>query len=391
MKILLVFALSVAATLSGADTNGPSAGNGKPAASNVMGYDYPRVLPDGRVTFRASAAQAQKVQVKMLGGMAYDMTRGADGFWMVTVSPQVPGFHYYSLIVDGANVADPSSETYFGAGRMLSGIEVPEPSGGDYYEVKDVPHGEIRQRRYYSTVTRQWRRAFIYTPAEYDTARTKRYPVLYLLHGFGEDERGWVVQGRADNILDNLIAAKKAVPMIVVIDTLVAAKPGEEPMLSIEGRRPPIGKDFGATFTEMMMKDLIPMVESTYRTRKDREGRAMAGLSLGGMQTYVTALGNLDRFAYIGGFSGSTGGFGSQTFDAKTSNNGVFADAAAFNKKVKLLYLSIGTEEGPNTKNFHLALEKAGIQNVYYESPGTAHEWLTWRRSLNDFASRLFH
>jgi enterochelin esterase family protein len=215
--------------------------------------------------------------------------------------------------------------------------------------------------------------------------------VFYLLHGFGEDERGWVVQGRLDNIMDNLIAEKMAVPMLVVVDTFVAAKPGEEPMvMRQDGRRPKIGGDVTGTFSQVLLKELIPMVDSTYRTLSDREHRAMAGLSWGGMTTYTIAPANLDKFAYIGGFSGSTGGFGRGNVDVKTMQGGVFADAEAFNGKVKLLYLSIGSMEGPGAKNFHEALEKAGIKNVYFESPGTAHEWLTWRRSLNDFAPRLF-
>jgi enterochelin esterase family protein len=145
----------------------------------------------------------------------------------------------------------------------------------------------------------------------------------------------------------------------------------------------------GATFTEMMFTDLIPMIEKTYRVLPGRENRAMAGLSMGGIQTSLTALANLDKFAYIGFFSGSTGGFGG-AFDPKTSNNGLFADAAAFNAKVKVFFLGIGSEEGPNTKNYSDQLTKAGIKNVYFESPGTAHEWQTWRRCLNDFAPRLF-
>jgi enterochelin esterase family protein len=360
----------------------------QPASTNVMGAQYPRVHPDRRVTFRLKAPEAQKAQVRL--GKTYDMEKDGEGVWSVTLPPQVVGFHYYSLIIDGVPVSDPASETFFGVGRQYSGIEIPE-QWVDYYEVKDVPHGEVRQRRYFSKVTRQWRRCFVYTPPGYDANRNTRYPVLYLLHGFGEDERGWMIQGRVDNIMDKLMAEKKAKPMLVVMDSLVAAKPGEEPMImGLEGRRPGIPQDFGATFTEMMVADLMPMIDSTYRTKTDRESRAMAGLSLGGMQTFTTALGNLDKFAYLGGFSGSSGGFRRGGFDLQTAHNGVFADAAAFNKKVKLLYLSIGTEEGPGAKNFHEALDKAGIRNVYFESGGTAHEWLTWRRSLHDFAPRLF-
>ena len=369
---------------------GQSADQAKPASSNVMGAEYPRVWADGRAAFRLKAPEAQKVQVD-ISAKKYDMQKGEDGNWTVTIPAQAVGFHYYRLVVDGVQMNDPGSETYFGVGQQFSGIEIPEPASVDYYETKNVPHGDVRQRRYWSAITQQWRRCFIYTPPGYDVNQSARYPVFYLLHGFGEDERGWVVQGRPDNIMDNLIAAKKAVPMLVVVDTLVAAKPGEERMIMRQdGKFPSIRGDFTSTFREVMLKELIPMVDSTYRTLSDRDHRAMAGLSLGGMTTYVTALANLDKFAYIGGFSGSTGGFGRGNIDVKTMHDGVFADADAFNKKVKLLYLSIGSTEGPGAKNFHEALEKAGIKNVYFESPGTAHEWLTWRRSLNDFAPRLF-
>ena len=338
------------------------------------------------------------------------MTRGADGLWTVTLPPQVVGFHYYSILVDGAVVADPSTRTFFGSGWDNSGIEIPEPEEVDYYLPRDVPHGQVSQRWYFSKVTGKWRRCFVYTPPDYDGGK-ERYPVLYLLHGWGENEQGWHVQGHADLILDNLIAAKKAKPMIIVMDNLNAAKPGEDATIftarwlwpeepptrpsaengsaTTRRRRFSLGSFTGATFTEMMLTDLIPMIEKTYRVLPGRENRAMAGLSMGGMQTFLTTLANLDKFAYIGGFSGSTGGRDG-TFDPKTSNGGVFADADAFNRKVKVLFLGIGTEEGPRTRNFSEALTKAGIKNVYFESPGTAHEWLTWRRCLNDFAPRLF-
>jgi enterochelin esterase family protein len=317
------------------------------------------------------------------------------------------GFHYYTLIVDGAPVADPATRTFFGSGWENSGIEIPEQDA-DYYSAKDVPRGDVRQRWYFSKVTGKWRRCYVYAPPGYDRNAKTRYPVLYLLHGWGENEEGWHVQGHVDFIMDNLIAARKAKPMLIVMDNLNAVKPGEDASLfaarglvapaSAEagrgGRAPvPAGRgafpaNFGATFTEMMLTDLIPMIERTYRVAPGRENRAMAGLSMGGMQTFTTALANLDKFAYIGGFSGSSGGRGG--FDPKTSSNGVFADAAAFNKKVKVLFLGIGSVEGPGTRTFSESLTKAGVHNVYFESPGTAHEWLTWRRCLNDFAPRLF-
>jgi enterochelin esterase-like enzyme len=384
----------------------------KPSSLNIPGAPFPCVYPDRRVAFRVSAPNAEKVQVR-LGG-AHDMTKGADGLWTVTLPPQVVGFHYYSIVVDGATVSDPATRTFFGSGWDNSAIEVPEPDA-DYYSAKDVPHGEVRQRWYYSKVTGKWRRAYVYTPPEYDANARTRYPVLYLLHGWGENEQGWHTQGHMHFIMDNLIAANKAKPMIVVMDNLNAVRPGEDAGLyharSIIARRsladvpPPIGAakpsatgaakprpgfppNWFNTFTEMMLTDLVPMVERTYRVAPGRENRAMAGLSMGGMQSFQTVLANLDKFAYLGGFSGSSGGRGG--FDPKTSHNGVMADAEEFNRKMKVLFLGIGTAEGPGTKNFSEQLTAAGITNVYFESPGTAHEWLTWRRCLNDFAPRLF-
>ncbi len=380
----------------------------KPSALNIPGAPFPCVYADRSVAFRVAAPDAKKVQVR-LGG-AHDMTRGADGLWTVTISPQVVGFHYYSIVVDGAVIADPATRTFFGSGWDNSAVEIPAPDA-DFYSAKDVPHGEVRQRMYYSKVTGKWRRAYVYTPPEYEANARTRYPVLYLLHGWGENEQGWDAQGHIDLIMDNLIAEKKAKPMIIVMENLNAVKPGADASLyhgrgiisrpSVADVAPAPGGRGGATpgrggfpanwdgtFTDMMLDDLIPMVEHSYRVAPGRENRAMAGLSMGGMQSFLTVLPNLDKFAYLGGFSGSSGG--GAGFDPKTSNNGVFADPAAFNKKMKVLFLGIGSVEGPNTKNFSDQLTQAGIHNVYFESPGTAHEWLTWRRCLNDFAPRVF-
>ncbi len=391
---------------------GQAGGECKPSSLNIPGAKHPCVYPDGRAAFRLVAPDAQKVQLRV--GKNFDLVKGEDGAWTVTTTPLVVGFHYYTFVVDGATVADPATRTFFGSGWDNSGIEIPEPADVDYYLPKDVPHGQVSQRWYLSKVTGKWRRCYVYTPPGYESGKS-RYPVLYLMHGWGENEQGWHTQGHADLILDNLIAGRKAVPMIIVMDNLNAVKPGEDGAIfsarwlwpqpppqpqpvaaSAPGGRPAapparlgLAGFTGATFTEMMLTDLVPMIERTYRVRPGRENRAMAGLSMGGMQTFLTTLSNLDKFAYIGGFSGSTGGRGG-TFDPKTSNNGVFADAAAFNKKVKVLFLGIGSAEGPGTKNFSEALAKAGISNVFFESPGTAHEWLTWRRCLNDFAPRLF-
>ena len=380
MKTLLLSLLAAALC------TGQAPNEGKPASSNLMGAEYPKVLRDLSVTFRLKAPDAKTVQVDL--GKLWEMERDSDGVWTVTIPPQVPGFHYYYLNIDGVRVSDPASNNFYGVSRHSSGIEIPE-AGVDYSEIKDVPHGQIRNFRYYSKVVGQWRRAFVYTPPDNDNNPKTRYPVFYLRHGGGEDETGWANQGRADIILDNLIAEKKAVPMIIVMDKGYAMKPGELPP------QPPVqGRPFRLTrtFEEVVINDLIPAVDRTFRTLTDRDHRAMAGLSMGGMQAFTITLAHLDKFAWIGGFSGS-GGIGG-TFDPKTSYEGVMADPGAFNKRVKLVWVGIGTKEPERMYNgvhaFHEALEKAGIRHVYYESPGTSHEWLTWRRSLNDFAPRLF-
>jgi enterochelin esterase-like enzyme len=391
-----------------------------PSARNVHEAKYPCLYPDHRALFRVVAPDAQKVRVRI--GPGFDMTKGPDGIWSVTTTPLVVGFHYYSLQIDGAVVADPSTHTYFGSGWQNSALEVPAPDAA-FYEHQAVPHGRVSQQWYHSKVTGKWRRAFVYTPPDYDSAARKSYPVLYLLHGWGEDETGWYRQGHMEDILDNLIAAKKATPMIVVMDNLNAVKPGESaaifaarglvpppsdapPVPPSRGAPPPAGgrgAGPGAgrgpggplgrpTYTEMMFTDLVPMIERTYRVRPGKANRAMAGLSMGGAQTFATTLTNLDKFAYIGGFSGNCAGFGrgNDAPDMKAICGGAFADPAAFSAKVKLLFLAIGATEGPGTKNFSAALTKAGVHNVYFESPETGHVWLTWRRALHDFAPRLF-
>lgn len=354
----------------------------KPAASNVPRAEFPRVHPDGRVTFRLKAADAKKVQLQPggsdngLGAKAFDMDRGDDGNWTVTTPAAVPGFHYYWFVVDGAIVNDPGSETYFGWGRQCSGIEIPE-QGADFYDVKDVPHGEVRALWYHSKVTGKARRAMVYTPPGYDKG-TDKYPVLYLQHGAGEDERGWTTQGRANFVLDNLLAAKKAKPMIVVMDNGYADKAGQQPR----------GFDFTG-FEAVQTEELIPKIDATYRTLADRDHRAFAGLSMGGMQALQIGLKHLDTFSAIGAFSAPP----ASQFDAEKSYGGVFADATAFNKKVKLLWLGAGTAEtrfADGLKAMHTGLDKKGVKHVTFESDGTAHEWQTWRRSLHDFAPRLF-
>jgi len=301
----------------------------------------------------------------------------------------VIGFHYYSLLIDGVPLVDPSSQTFYGMGRMASGIDIPEP-GVDYYMPKNVPHGQIRSVNYYSNVTGAWRKAYVYTPPGYDDDLSRRYPVLYLQHGGGEDETGWPTQGKTDFILDNLIAEGKATPMLIVMDRGYAVDPTKRRTEVKPG-------DFRAAmanndFPTVLVKDVIPTIDKMFRTISDRDHRAMAGLSMGGFQTFQTSMTNLDKFAYVGGFSGAA--FLDPDTDITKAFDGVWADADAFNKKVKLMYLSIGTVEPErmykSVNGFHMALEKAGIKHVYHESPGTSHEWQTWRRSLNQFAGLIF-
>src|SRR5258706_1920921 len=350
-----------------------------PAISNVPGAQYPRINPDLSVNFRLRAPNAQKVQVQPGGGDnglgqgPFDMTKGDDGVWTATIPPAVPGFHYYWFLIDGVPSNDPGSETYFGWGKQTSGVEIPE-KGASFYAPQDVPHGEVHICWYPSKITQTTRRAYVYTPPDYDTNASARYPVLYLQHGAGEDERGWHKQGRMNFIMDNLLAAKKATPMLVVMDRGYASRPG--------------AAAYQNSFGDVLLEEIIPLIDSKCRTIADRDHRAMAGLSMGGMQTMQIGLTHLDKFGWLGAFSAPT-----RNFDLKSSYNGVFTDAAAFNKQVHLLWLGAGTAETQihdGAKSVHDALASAGIQNVFVESQGTAHEWQTWRRALNDFVPRLF-
>jgi para-nitrobenzyl esterase len=358
----------------------------KPAATNVMGAQYPRVLTDHSVAFQFKAPDAQSVDVDITG-KKFPMARGNDGVWSVTTPPLVAGFHYYALDANGVRMNDPGSHAFFGTGVDASGIEVPE-DGEDYYLANDVPHGDVRIRIYHSKITGLWRRCFVYTPPDYDSNVSTRYPVLYLQHGMGEDETGWTFQGHANLILDNLIAANKAVPMIIVMDNGYASAPSGP-------FGPPPGAGNGmTTFEDVMIKEVIPMIDSTFRTIPDRDHRAMAGLSMGANQALHLATDHLETFAYMAGFSGTMNGLSTDALDPATAFNGAFKDGAAFNGKVKLLWLGMGTQE-PNPfpgaiGSFRAMLDTQGIKYVFFSSPGTAHEWLTWRRDLNDFAPRLF-
>jgi enterochelin esterase family protein len=344
-----------------------------PAVSNVRGARYPQVDGERRVTFQVKAPTAQTMELMPGGGKnglgkgPFAMTRSADGVWSVTIGPVQPGFHYYWLLVDGVAANDPNSETYFGWGRPTSGVDVPD-AALDFYEPKDVPHGDVRMHWYRSKVTGLMRRAFVYTPAGYDTPGKTRYPVLYLQHGSGESERGWTAQGRANFILDNLIAAGKAKPMIVVMENGYAGQGNE-------------------AFPEVVVKDLVPEIDRAYRTQADRGHRAVAGLSMGGGQAMQIGLANLDMFSAIGSFSGA----GVRNFDAATSYGGAFSNAMAFNKRVKLFWVGCGQDDAlfASSRALHEALEKAGVRHIWSAGPGL-HDWQVWRKHLYEFAPLLF-
>jgi enterochelin esterase-like enzyme len=389
LGMVLVFLASVCAA--------EERGGFQPATTNVWGAEYPRVDGAGRVEIRIKAPEATKVRLNFWSGPKVDMVKQADGSWTFTTEPLVPGLHYYTLVIDGAEVSDPGSHAFFGGGKHASAVEVEEP-GADYYAIRAVPRGQVREVWYDSKVTGTWRHALVYLPPGYDEQTKTRYPVLYLQHGGGEDETGWIRQGRANFILDNLIAAGSAKPMIVVMAYGYARRAGQ-PAPDLAGKPPgsperlQAMREMTGAFEDDVTRALIPFVDSTFRTIPDRDHRAMAGLSMGGMQTFQVTLNHLDLFSHIGGFSGAAG-LGGQGIEVKTAYNGVFADPAAFAKKVRLLWLGIGTQEPERMlagiRGLHASLTEAGIQHVYYESPGTDHEWQTWRRSLKEFAPRLF-
>ena len=381
-KTLAVFFVALFSyTISIAQTNKPLE-DFKPSSVNQSGKQFPQVNSERRVRTSISAPEAKKVQL-YIGGVKYDLVRDDKGVWTGESAPQDEGFHYYLLNIDGASVPDPGTKYFYGASRWGSGIEIPA-SDQEFYALKDVPHGLVSEKIYFSKITNSFRRCFVYTPADYEKDAKNRYPVLYLQHGSFEDETGWSAQGKANLILDNLIAAKKAVPMIIVMDNGYAYKPqsGET------NGRP------ASAFEEVMINEIIPMIDTKFRTKADREHRAIAGLSMGANQTMRIIMNNLDKFAFYGGFSGTSNYPSSDTIDTAFFLDGKFKDGEAFNKQIKVFWLGLGTKE-PNpfpgsVGAFRKMLEKQGIQYVYYESPNTAHEWLTWRRDLNEFAPLLF-
>jgi len=377
----LIFLLLLAGT---GIVNAQSADEGVPASTNVTNARYPRILPDNRVIFQVTAPQATSVQIDLQ--KKYDLAKNGSGAWRVVTDPIEPGFHYYSLIIDGGIVADPASESFYGMGRMASGIDIPE-KGINFYNAKDVPHGDIRNRIYFSKTTGTWRRINIYAPPGYDKSGKEQYPVLYIQHGGGEDERGWAVQGKTDIILDNLIAEGKAKPMLVVIPNGNVSRPG----MTAGG----YNDEAMAVFREELFGSVIPFIESNYRVKPGAANRAIAGLSMGGGQAFYTGLRNTDMFANVGVFStGLFGGIGRQPgaeFNAEAIIPGILTNPETFNKKLKVFYISVG-EQDPRiepTRQLVQTFMDKGLKVEFGTFPG-AHEWQVWRKSLYDFAQKLF-
>ncbi len=351
---------------------------------NIYGAAFPRIEPDSRVTFHFRAPNAKRVQVA-IANVPYDLVKGDDGVWTYTSEPQDKGYHNYWMIVDSAIVIDPATNGFIGYGHLCNGFEIPDPDGG-FYDLKDVPHGDVLVENYFSKTINSWRHIFVYTPPGYEANTSARYPVLYLQHGGGEDERVWIEMGRTNVILDNLIAEGKVKPFIVVMESSAAYKPGEVPPQPPPPGPRPAGQPGAAvrprmvfsfeTYKEVMINDLIPYVDTKFRTLTDGPHRAMAGLSMGTFVTRQVALANLDKFSYFGIFSGGT-----------------IAPADITDKtKVRLIFMSFGSRErgADGLKNAAEVLQQAGINGVSYVSPLTAHEWQSWRRSLREFAPLLF-
>jgi enterochelin esterase-like enzyme len=348
---------------------------GIPAPSNVRRAKYPQILPDSRAVFQVNAPDAQKVQLDL--AKKYDMVKNSEGIWEVTTDSLTEGFHYYSLLIDGLAVADPASETFYGMGRMASGIEVPF-KGDDYYAIKDVPHGEICIKRYYSTVFNGWRQFYIYKPAGYDVNINEKYPVLYILHGGGEDERGWATQGKTDLILDNLITAQKAKPMLVVMP---------DGNVSVQG----FGENTLRMFERELKQCIIPFIEKNYRAESGSGNRALAGLSMGGLQTLYVGINNTDMFSYLGIFS-SGWIMPSQKSLADAQYEFMTKNLDKIKNNLKLIWIGIGGQEDiayNNCQTMKSKFDEMNLKYVYSDYAG-GHTWPVWRNNLYNFAQLLF-
>ena len=399
MKTVILSVALLVTTPAMAQTNQPVVEDFRPSSLNQPGKQYPQVNAERCVRVRLAAPQAQSVALQFLGGATYPLTKGDDGAWTGVTRPQDEGFHYYQLLIDGAGVPDPGTLYFYGGNRWGSAVEVPA-ADQDFYALRNVPHGDLRQTHYYAKSADITLRCFVYTPPDYEKDPSKRYPVLYLQHGGGEDETGWGSQGHAGLIMDNLIAAGKTKPFIIVMANSYvpgAGSPGRGPApaggtdAAPAAGRGPGGRAFDfSVFSRVLVDDLIPFIDAHYRTLADQPNRAMAGLSMGGMQTRQITLANLDTFSHIGIFSGGS---------IALSN---IPDVAAFKQKVKVVFVSYGSRElggnrgggrggfGGDPKENTEALKAAGVNCDFYVSPDTGHEWLSWRRSLYQFAPLLF-
>jgi enterochelin esterase-like enzyme len=376
-----VLLLILSSSLCLAQASQPTEANDwKPSTLNQPGQEYPQVNSQRLARFRIVAPQAQSVSVGLGGRGGTTLTKAEDGSWVgTTAGPLDEGFHYYHLTIDGGTFNDPGTLNFYGSTRWESGIEIPAHDQ-DFYALKNVPHGRVQQVLFPSKSTNTSRRAFVYTPPDYDKDQAERYPVLYLQHGWGEDETAWSNQGHANLIMDNLIAEGKIKPFLIVMTYGMTndVRIGGMANFRIE------------PFQTVLVDELIPYIDANFRTLSDQPHRAMAGLSMGGMETKTITLKNLDKFSHIGLFSGGT-------FSLEDVNN-----TPGFKEKVKLAFVSYGSRElggnrgggrrgfGGDPKANAEALKQAGINSVFYVSPDTAHEFLSWRRSLREFAPLLF-
>lgn len=350
---------------------------GTAAATNIRNGKYPQILPDNRVVFKVKAPEAQKVQIDL--GKKYDMVKDSEGFWNVTTDSVNRGFHYYSLLIDGVAVADPASESFYGMGRMASGIEIPYNEGG-FYAMKDVPHGDIRIKKYYSKVTNSWREMYVYTPAGYENA-SEKFPVMYLLHGGGEDQRGWATQGKTDLILDNLIAENKAKPMVIVM---------MDGNFSGSGGIAGFGMQQLNIFENELKNAVIPFVEANFKVSSDAKNRALAGLSMGGLQTLHAGLRNSDVFNYLGVFS--SGWWANNTQLSDPQYQYMQANKDKINSNIKEFWISQGGVEDIAHANCQIMMKKfdeMGVKYRYSEYAG-GHTWPVWRHDLYLFSQLLF-
>lgn len=345
----------------------------------------PRVDNLNQVSFVIHAPDANEVKLinlsddMAMGAKTYSFSKQKDGEWTLTTNPCRPGIHYFEISIDGARVAYPGTHHYFGWAKWSSMVEVPDKKL-DFYHPKNVPHGEIRQHYYFSDITQKTRKCLVYTPPGYDEETNVRYPVLYLQHGSGESELGWTMQGKVNFILDNLIAEGKAKPFLVVMDNGYAPGPDAENQFNPRGDE--------NLFTDLMVKELIPLIDANYRTLPNKENRAISGLSMGGGQAMRIGFDHPELFGTVGSFSG--GGRISK-FNVETAFNGIFKDPAKFNSLYSMFFIGCGTLETgyDRMKGMYDALKNHGINTVFSEPVGS-HEWQVWRVHLYDFAQMVF-